>query len=332
MVMGLSNIKLEEESKAAEEIFRQIRESSDKENPEETALPADGLATSIPEENKADVDVKKPETPIEKKEDTSEYWEHRLDVMRGQYQSEKKELSKQIDSLTTQNQELQKQLNELKTLVENNKSNSISENNKASITNTELDIRFKRIKDTLGEEVFDDLMKVVESKKTNIPEEFGRKLSEIEKKIQETDKRQKLTEHQTYLNKINSIPDLIKKNTDPKFLEWLPKKVPFGGGKSFQNLLDEASNRMDAEGVSEIFDGFFKPNGNKANADITEVVEPAKSKPGKTTDFGNKEIYTKKEIDQFDSDVIRGKYSGNEKAQKEKEEEYRRAIAEDRIR
>ena len=330
--MGLQNIKLEEESKEAEKIFRQIHEEAEKENPEKAALPSSDVAVTIPEESNSEPNVDEKETQTDKKEETAEYWEHRLDVMRGQYQSEKREFSKQIDLLTTQNQELQKQLNELKILVENNKINSADGNGKKSANNAELDFRFKRIKENLGEEVFDDLVQVMESRKSNIPEEFARKLSEVEKRIQDTDKRQKYTEQQKYIEKVNAIPELVTKNMNPKFLEWLTKKVPFGGGRSYQNLLDEANNRMDAVGVCEIFDAFFKPSGNKTVPDIGEIIEPGKSKPGKTTDFGSKKIYTKNEIDQFDSDVVRGKYLGNEKSQKEKEDEYRCAIAEGRVR
>lgn len=331
MITGLQNVKLDKELGDAEEIFRQIRENTDKENPLKNALLGEDVEVSTPEVKNDVVDVKKPETPTGKDESV-EYWEHRLDVMRGQYQSEKRELSKQLDLLTTQNRELNKQVEELKALAENNQSGSNSNNSKASVTNAELDFRLKRIKDNLGEEVFDDLMQVMESKKTNIPEDIGRKLSEVEKRIQDTDKRQKLTEHQIYLNKINSIPDLVNKNADKKFLEWLSNKAPFSGGRSYQNLLDEANSRMDADGVSEIFNAFFKPDGNKLVAGLEEIVEPGKSKPGKTTDFGNKKIYTKQEIDQFDADIIRGKYFDNDKARRDKESEFSSAIAEGRIR
>lgn len=330
MAVGLiTDRKLEEKEAQAEVAFAEmVKAQKESEN---TGIPAPEL-----ENTEKTIEVEKATEPekiegtekevvgIKVEDENSETWKHKHDVIAGRYKLDYDRIKTENEGLNTQIAELQKAIEDVQSKV------TVKEE---TVRNEDLDSRFKRVKEHLGDETAEDLLKLMESKITNIPKQYEEKVSRLEKKVEDTGKRQVLTEKQAYNNTLKQlIPDLITKNENPKFLEFLSDVVPFSGGKTYEQRLHEADAQNDASGVAEIFNAFYTPSkSNGKKHDIEEILEPNKPKPPKTN-IEEKKVYHKAEIKQFDQDVVRGKYTGRDKERTQLEADHTLAILEGRVR
>lgn len=334
MAIGLlSDRKLEEKEAKAEAAFVEMAKAL-KES-ENTGIPA-----PVPEntekviEIKEDAEPKKEEVKKEeiKKEaedikvegENSETWKHKYDVLIGKYNAE-------IPRMSAENKELKSEITELRKTIEDIQSKVVVKED--LVKNEDIASSVAVIERELGADVSSALNKLLDSKTGNVPKQYEEKVSRLERKVEDTGKRQVLTEKQAYTNTLKQlIPDLITKNENPNFLEFLSNVIPFSGGKTYEQRLHEADAQNDALGVAEIFNAFYTPsksNGKKQN--IEEILEPGKPKP-KSPNIEEKKIYTKAEIKQFNQDVVRGKYTGKEELRQKLEDEFTRAQLEDRVR
>lgn len=257
-------------------------------------------------------------------DENTETWKHKYEVLIGKYNAE-------IPRMATENKDLKSQIAELQEAIKEVQSKVAGK--EASAKKEDVDSAVAIIKRELGEDVSGALNKLLDSKTASVPKQYEEKVSRLEQKVENTDKRQTLTEKQAYTNTLNQlIPGLITKNENPKFLEFLSEVVPFSGGKTYEQRLHEADAQKDAYGVAEIFNAFYgAPKSNGKKPDIEEFLEPGKPKP-KSPNIEEKKIYTKAEIKQFDQDVVRGKYTGKDELRQKLEEEHTRAILEGRVR
>lgn len=329
MAVGLlSDRKLEEKEAKAEAAFAEMAKAL--KEPENTVIPApepektEEKAIKAKEEAKLKEEVKKEAEGIKVEDENTETWKHKYDVLIGKYNAE-------IPRISAENKELKSEIAELQKTIEDVQSKVVVK--EASTKKEDVDSAVSIIERELGADVSSALNKLLDSRTGNIPKQYEEKVSRLEKKVENADKRQVLTEKQTYTNTLKQlIPDLVVKNDNPKFLEFLSNVIPFSGGKTYEQRLHEADAQNDASGVSEIFDAFFTPsksNGMKHN--IEEILEPGKPKPGKTN-VEEEKTYTKAEIKQFNQDVVRGKYTGKDELRQKLEAEYTRAQLEDRVR
>lgn len=330
MVVGLmTDRKLDEKVAKAEADFTEMVKAQ--KEAENTEIPApEPEKTKEPVEVKEEAEPKKQEGKEKKPEgikdedENSETWKHKYDVLIGKYNAEIPRMSAKNKDLESQIAELQKAMEEVQSKV------TVKEE---SAKKEDVDSAVSIIERELGADVSVALNKLLDSKTGNIPKQYEEKVSRLEKKVESADKRQILTEKQTYTNMLKQlIPDLIKKNENPKFLEFLSGVIPFSGGKTYEQRLHDADAQNDALGVAEIFDAFYTPSkSNGKKYDIEEILETGKPKP-KTPDVEEKKIYTKSEIKQFDQDVVRGKYTGKDELRQKLEDEHSRAILEGRVR
>ncbi len=303
MAGGLPSV-VEKEGKEADELLRQIVEAQKaSENIEKSAPEPEKTQESIP--IKSDSEPKEQQEKIE--DENTETWKHKYDVLIGKYNAEIPRISHENKELKNQITELQNTINDIQT-----KFNAKIQEEKTVEPNKEVDLAISIINRELGTEVSGALSKLLDSKTGNIPKKYEEKVSRLEKQVKDTTERQVLTEKQAYNQTLNRlIPNLIEKNKNTKWLGFLSGTVPFSGGKTYQDVLNEANNNMDALRVAEIFDAFYNPSNGKKH-DIEEILEPGKPKPNKTTSIGEKKIYSQKEIDEFYLDVRRGKYTTRE--------------------
>ena len=330
MAMGLqTDRKLDEKAAKAEAALAEMV-AAQKES-ENTGIPA-----PEPENTEKTIEVKKDAEPKEPEEvkkeaegikvedENSETWKHKHDVIAGRYKIDYERIKAEKEGLKSQIAELQKAIEDVQSKVVVKEESAKKEDVASSISVIERE---------LGVDVSNALNKLLDSKTGNIPKQYEEKVSRLEKKVENTDKRQVLTERQTYTNTLKQlIPGLITKNDNPKFLDFLSNVVPFSGGKTYEQRLHEADTQNDATGVAEIFNAFYTPSkSNGKKHDIEEILEPGKPKP-RSPVVEEKKIYTKAEIKQFDQDVVRGKYNGKDKERMQLEEEYTLARLEGRVR
>ena len=316
---------VEKEGKEADELLRQIVEAQKaSENTEKSTPESEKTPESIPV--KSDSEPK--EQPEKVEDENDETWKHKYDVLIGKYNAEIPRVSHENKELKNQIDELQNTINDIQT-----KFDAQLQEVRNVEPNKEVDLAISIIDRELGTEVSGALSKLLDSKTGNIPKKYEEKVSRLEKQIKNTTERQVLTEKQVYNQNLNRlIPNLVEKNNNPKWLEFLSGIVPFSGGRTYQNILDAAHQNLDALGVAEIFDSFYSPSkSNGKKHDIEEILEPGKPKPNKTSSIGEKKIYSKKEIDEFYLDVRQGKYATKDAERKKIEKDIDLAITEGRI-
>ena len=331
MAVGLiTDRKLDEKVAQAEAAFAEMAKAQ-KES-ENTGIPAPEPKKTEEKAIEAKEAEKSKEPEVEKKEPegikvedaNSETWKHKYEVLIGKYNAEIPRISAENKDLKSQIADLQKAIEDVQSKV------TVKEE---SVKKEDIASSISVIERELGVDVSSALNRLLDSKTGNIPKQYEEKVSRLEKKVENTDKRQMLTEKQTYFNTIKQlIPDLITKNENPKFLEFLSNVIPATGGKTYEQRLHEAEELNDAFGVAEIFNLFYVPsksNGKKHN--IEEILEPGKPKP-KSPNIEEKKIYTKAEIKQFNQDVVRGKYTGKDELRQKLEDAHTLAILEDRVR
>lgn len=328
MVVGLmTDRKLDEKVAMAEAAFAEmVTAQKEAVNTEIPAPALENTETTIEAQKDAEPkeEVKKEVEGIKVEDENSGTWKHKYEVLIGKYNAE-------IPRMAAENKDLKSQIAELQKAVEDVQSKVTGK--EETVRNEDLASRFKRVKENLGDESVEDLLKLVESKINNIPKQYEEKVSRLEQKVEDTGKRQILTEKQTYNNMLKQlIPGLITKNENPKFLEFLSNVIPFSGGKTYEQRLHEADSQNDVSGVAEIFNAFYTPSkSNGKKHDIEEILEPGKPKP-KLPNVEEKKIYTKAEIKQFDQDVVRGKYTGKDTLRQKLEDDYTLAKLEGRVR
>lgn len=330
MAVGLiTDRKLDAKESEAEAAFAEMVKAQ--KEAENTGIPAP--APKKTEETVKAKEVAEPKIPEWQQKETegvkvgdenTETWKHKYEVLIGKYNAE-------IPRMATENKDLKSQIAELQEAVKDLQSKvAVKE---ASAKKEDVNSAVEIIKRELGDDVSGALTQLLDSKTSTIPKQYEEKVSRLEQKVENSDKRQALTEKQAYSNTLNQlIPNLLEKNKNPKWLEFLTNTVPFSRGRTYQQLLDEANEQMDASGVAEIFNAFYgatKSNGKKH--DIEEFLEPGKPKP-KSPNVEEEKIYTKAEIKQFDQDVVRGKYTGKDELRQKLEDEHTRAILEGRVR
>ena len=330
MAVGLqTDMKLDEKvAKAEAALAEMVAAQKASENTGIPALEPENTEKTI--EVKKDVEPKEPEEVkkeaegIKVEDENSETWKHKYEVLIGKYNAE-------IPRTVAENKELKSQIAELQKAIEDVQSKVIGK--EESTKKEDVDSAISIIEQQLGPEISNALNRLLDSKIGIIPKQYEEKVSRLEKKVENTDKRQVVTEKQAYTNTLKQlIPGLITKNDNPKFLEFLSNVVPFSGGKTYEQRLHEADAQNDATGVAEIFNAFYTPSkSNGKKHDIEEILEPGKSKP-KSPVIEEKKIYTKSEIKQFDQDVVRGKYNGRDELRQKLEAEHTLAILEDRVR
>ena len=259
MAVGLqTDRKLDEKAAQAEAAFAEMV-AAQKES-ENTGIPAPEPKKTEEKAIEAKEAEKTKEPEVEKKEpeginledENTETWKHKYEVLIGKYNAE-------IPRISAENKDLKSQIAELQKAIEDVQS-KVTE--KETIDKKgDVDSAISVIERELGADVSNALNKILDSKTSNVPKQYEEKVSRLEAKVENNDKRQILTEKQTYNNSLNQlIPNLIVKNENPKFLEFLSNVVPFSGGKTYEQRLHEADAQKDALGVAEIFNAFYTPS------------------------------------------------------------------------
>jgi len=167
--------------------------------------------------------------------------------------------------------------------------------------------------------------------------------SSIEDKVKQlTEVTQKTAVDRFYEGLDSQVPKWRDINQDPAFAEWLKNEDRYTGLTKFE-LLSTAYNNLNVRLVANMFQdyqGNNEPAGKTSDSGTGKAVDKSKFvAPGTTKKSGEvdktgsqpQKIYTKSEIDRYYRDVAlnRTKYTPEQKAAKE--EEFFKAIQENRV-
>ena len=139
--------------------------------------------------------------------------------------------------------------------------------------------------------------------------------------VQQVQAQQKKSGEQTFWNTIASeVPNWSDINNDPDFQSWLLAIDPLTG-ISRQTYLEDAQKNLDASRVVNFFRTWEGENGktNTAQVDRTaqqsqlqKQVAPGRSRNNGVKASGQNRTYTPNDIQEFYSDVRKGKYKGRD--------------------
>lgn len=139
--------------------------------------------------------------------------------------------------------------------------------------------------------------------------------------VQQVQAQQKKSGEQTFWGTIASeVPNWSDINNDPDFQSWLLEIDPLTG-ISRQTYLEDAQKNLDANRVVTFFRTWEGANGttNTAHVDRTtqqsqlqKQVAPGRSRNNGVKASGQNRTYTPNDIQEFYSDVRKGKYKGRD--------------------
>lgn len=133
--------------------------------------------------------------------------------------------------------------------------------------------------------------------------------------------------------------DWQQQNNDPGFLQWLAVMEPMLG-KSRQELIKQAAEALDAQRVAVFFNSYratlpppaATPPQTELGRQVTPTGTRAAAQPVATGSAGTIEIWSPDEINQFYTDVSRGRYRNNPQEQERLNKAITQAVAEGRVR
>lgn len=147
------------------------------------------------------------------------------------------------------------------------------------------------------------------------------------------------TAYELFLDRLGvRVPDLLKINSDPRFLAWLGEVDPVYG-EPRQAALNRASAAQNVEQAANVFKAFLQtveaapaPAASQPNPQLAKQAAPrAGPAPIPTARQPAAALVSSAEVTQFYDDVRRGHYRGREEERVRREQEINKALAEGRI-
>lgn len=243
--------------------------------------------------------------PHEEERD-ARYWRHRHDVMAGKYNAEVPALHQQVRELK---QTIADRDHELETL----KAQATPATPDSGLT----DEQIAEFRETYGEELVDFVDRMIRQRVPATPAEPANdRVEQLDQRLSQYEQeRQADREAQFWTDLEEAVPNYMTINADPGFRQFLAQFDPTTG-KWRQAMLSEAQQRLDGQGVADLFKLYLeqaKPEPETRREVPEEDVAP---RVARTTDpapqGGGKRIWTGSDITAFYKDKAAGRISGDE--------------------
>jgi len=280
--------------------------------------------------DKPDDDTKRQEQPSQSSDD----FKHKYEVLRGMYNKDVQDLRYQLGLLQGKLQEYEKRIQDIPK-EPGQKQQDIAQAVLADIE-SDPDVGFLKTEAPY-------IWKALEKITSKVVRVTNDEVSRVASKIDEQSAKVTRSEEERFYDKLDTtIPDWEEINKSPEFIQWL-SEVERYTGVSRHALLEDAYKRKDANRVVAFFEDFKTLNNKETQQKgaipdnkVPKDVAPPKSAgtrkplPGKESkqDF---EVIKSSDIQQFYSDVRRGKYEGRDEEKRKIEAKIERALVEGRI-
>ena len=265
-----------------------------------------------------------PVVPVIDKKDDSSDWkaraekaEHQLSIMNGKYDAE-------VPRLTLENKHLRGEMDGLKaefTTFKKSAENNVTAKKDAEEQKT-LSHALGILDKELGSEAVEAIKNLIGA---NTPKQD---LSSVNERMDKQDERmdnlgssvEQLSEGDCQAEMTRLCPDWTKLNNSREFKDWLKEKDDITG-YSYFDLLSSAYGEKNPVKSVAIFNRYkaslpAAPKKDEKKLEkqrqLDELTAPGKGSSSDSTPKTEPKIYTRKEIDQFNNDVARGKYKGKE--------------------
>lgn len=286
---------------------RGVQEQADKANAIQAQL------SGQPGNPPADPKVQNP--PPASQDDGPEDWEKRFKGLQRTHQKTTEEVSE----LRGQNQQLQQEIADIKTLMEKVEAAPAAQ----EPVFTEAEIK------EYGQDFLDMVVRVAGSINAGkSQDDIAQELQELKGTLNTIVTQQVQTEEERFYAALDKmVPDWEQINESEAFKAWLKEKMPLTSSER-QRFLDAAHKRFDVETVASFFTTFKGESG-------VSYMPDTKTAPGTKPDVeGGQEtfIVTQREIATFYDEMKKGMWKGREQEARENEMKINRAIRDGRVR
>lgn len=321
-------------------IQRQVKEANDM--MEELKKPPESVEQEEPQQEPEAQAAPEPEQELQERpeevaapEPQRDDFEQKYRVLQGKYNAEVPRLNTQLRSLKEDLQAAMARIQQL-------------EKPKKGATSEVKQITESLISDEEIEDYGPDFIDLVGRKAQEIANrtvaDLNKKISELSEQLNGVRTTVRQTDHDRFLSQLDKrVENWRTINEDKRFLDWLDEPDVYAGTERGR-LLREAYQNGDVERVAAFFNGFLKenaavsdsapnrPQGDTSKVSMNSLVAPGKQR-GSTTDGARnqKRIWTEAEINQFYSDVNRGRYKKDPERKDQIERDIFSAMNEGRV-
>lgn len=259
--------------------------------PDTAAQPVDTLPNAESEKH-SQGDNK---TPTDEPKRSEAYWEHRFNVINGKYAAEVPALRREVEKLTQQLNDKNREIETLKASTQPSNPGGLS------------DEQLAEFKEQFGEDFVTFVERMISSKTAP---QSNAKVEELERKVEQFEQQNRQrTEAGFWTALTELVPEWRTLNADQNFHAFLAQYDPQTGTQR-QQALTTAQQALDADGVAAVFNAFKKQQPAPKPRIPDDQVDPQTSRATDTPQ--GQKIWTSSEIKQFYKDKSAGKYSADE--------------------
>ena len=308
--------QVQKQSEEVQELYKQINGETEEAQATAEAAPEEAVnnvaepTTSDSVEEQAPQSEPREQAESGDQEPKQDDWQQKYRSLQGMYNAD-------VPRLNAENRDLASRVSQLEGLLS-------SMNEPAQQTPVQSE---KLITDDDVKEYGDSIAVMRKAAREEVSQEIAQlkqqlgQLQGVLPQVQQVQAQQKKSGEQTFWNTIASeVPNWSDINNDPDFQSWLLEIDPLTG-ISRQTYLEDAQKNLDANRVVTFFRTWEGATGktNTAQVDRTaqqsqlqKQVAPGRSRNNGVKASGQNRTYTPNDIQEFYSDVRKGKYKGRD--------------------
>ena len=308
--------QVQKQSEEVQELYKQINGETEEAQATAEAAPEEAVNNVAEPTTSDSVEEQAPQSEPQEQAESGDQepkqndWQQKYRSLQGMYNAD-------VPRLNAENRDLAARVSQLEGLLSNM-------NEPAQQTTGQSE---KLITDDDVKEYGDSIAVMRKAAREEVSQEIAQlkqqlgQLQGVLPQVQQVQAQQKKSGEQTFWNTIASeVPNWSDINNDPDFQSWLLEIDPLTG-ISRQTYLEDAQKNLDANRVVTFFRTWEGATGktNTAQVDRTtqqsqlqKQVAPGRSRNNGVKASGQNRTYTPNDIQEFYSDVRKGKYKGRD--------------------
>ena len=308
--------QVQKQSEEVQELYKQINGETEEAQATAEAAPEEAVNNVAEPTTSDSVEEQAPQSEPQEQAESGDQepkqddWQQKYRSLQGMYNAD-------VPRLNAENRDLASRVSQLEGLLS-------SMNEPAQQTPVQSE---KLITDDDVKEYGDSIAVMRKAAREEVAQEIAQlrqqvgQLQGVLPQVQQVQAQQKKSGEQTFWNTIASeVPNWSDINNDPDFQSWLLEIDPLTG-ISRQTYLEDAQKNLDANRVVTFFRTWEGATGktNTAQVDRTaqqsqlqKQVAPGRSRNNGVKASGQNRTYTPNDIQEFYSDVRKGKYKGRD--------------------
>ena len=308
--------QVQKQSEEVQELYKQINGETEEAQATAEAAPEEAVNNVAEPTTSDSVEEQAPQSEPQEQAESGDQepkqndWQQKYRSLQGMYNAD-------VPRLNAENRDLAARVSQLEGLLSNM-------NEPAQQTPVQSE---KLITDDDVKEYGDSIAVMRKAAREEVAQEIAQlrqqvgQLQGVLPQVQQVQAQQKKSGEQTFWSTIASeVPNWSDINNDPDFQSWLLEIDPLTG-ISRQTYLEDAQKNLDANRVVTFFRTWEGATGktNTAHADRTaqqsqlqKQVAPGRSRNNGVKASGQNRTYTPNDIQEFYSDVRKGKYKGRD--------------------